>query len=185
MKKCPVCKVSLTSVLLEENLPANHCPECEGHWISSEEYYAWLETQDEVSMPSINVDGTLPLPVRDNNKALICPDCGKILRRFKIAPDIEFHLDRCGGCNGVWFDKNEWEVLRLKELHHNLHSFFTEGWQDKLKGEEMKRRYEALYLEKFGQDDYEKIKEMRVWLDARDSKNQLIAYLTDKSPYQG
>lgn len=48
MKNCPVCKrTQLSKVLLESNLPAFACPQCQGEWISAEDYWAWLEHQEK------------------------------------------------------------------------------------------------------------------------------------------
>lgn len=64
---------------------------------------------------------------------MLCPDCGRIVRRFKIWPNLEFYLDRCGGCNGIWFDQHEWEVFNEHWSVKNLNMFFTDEWQQKLK----------------------------------------------------
>lgn len=127
----------------------------------------------------------MPFPVLDNRVAILCPDCGRFLRRFKIWPDIEFNLDRCGGCNGVWFDKHEWQTLKYYKLHHQVNMFFTDIWQQKLRNEEMKRHFEKMYREKFGVEDYQKIKAIRTWLEEHPSGGSLLAYLTDKDPYRG
>ena len=55
----------------------------------------------------------------------LCPESGRILARYKILPDTEFYLDRCGHCNGIWFDKNEWDALVEHNLHDNVNEFFT------------------------------------------------------------
>ncbi len=63
--------------------------------------------------------------------------------------------------------------------------FFSDVWQEQLRNEEMKRRFEKMYLEKFGAADYQKIKEIRAWLEGHPQGGQLLAYLTDKDPYRG
>ncbi len=183
MKKCPVCnEIELKRIRLEKNIPAYLCTGCEGIWISLKEY---LPPQEGISLEGINLKGDLPLPTVDNRKALLCPDCGRILRRFKIWPDVEFHLDRCGGCNGIWFDRNEWQVLRLKNLHDKVHVFFTAEWQETLRKEEMRRQFVKMYKEKFGSEDYLKIRNIRNWLEEHPKGRQLLAYLTDQDPYSG
>ena len=39
MKNCPICQIQLNHVLLEENLPAFKCPDCDGIWIFPEEIF--------------------------------------------------------------------------------------------------------------------------------------------------
>ncbi|MCI5147283.1 MAG: hypothetical protein D3923_17585 [Candidatus Electrothrix sp. AR3] len=186
MKRCPVCDdVALKQILLEEDLPAHFCMACEGIWISSKECLSWSSPQEGLSTEGIDLDADLPLPVVDNRQALLCSDCGRILRRFKIWPDVEFHLDRCGGCHGIWFDRNEWQVLKLKNLHKKVHVFFTAAWQATLRKEEMRRRFAKMYQEKFGLEEYNKIKKIRKWLEEHPQNRQLLAYLTDHDPYRG
>jgi Zn-finger nucleic acid-binding protein len=190
MSECPVCKVEFKHILLERNLPASTCKKCEGVWISSSEYFSWLTPQEQgISTEQLTLaqgEIVVPLPVADTiRKALLCPDCGHILRRFKIWPDFDFQLDHCGGCNGIWFDRNEWQVLKLNNLHHAVHLFFTKAWQEKLRDEEMRRRLAKMYQKKFSQEDYEKIQEIRAWLAEHPHGRELLAYLTDIDPYQG
>ena len=63
--------------------------------------------------------------------------------------------------------------------------FFTDVWQQKLRNEEMRRRFKKMYLDKFGAEDYQKIKEIRAWLEEHPLCGNLLAYLTDKDPYKG
>lgn len=185
MKKCPTCQnVELRRNLLEGGLPVHECLTCGGLWLSAKEYLAWLNSQPS-STEEIQIDDELPLPILDDRKAILCPDCGRILRRFKIWPDIEFYLDRCGGCNGIWFDSNEWQALKQQNLHLKINIFFTDVWQQKLRNEEMKHRFEKMYRDKFGEENYRKIKEIRAWLETHPHRGSLLAYLTDKDPYRG
>ena len=185
MKMCPVCHVALSQMLLEKKLPAYRCPRCEGIWIASNEYLAWLRSQPASMVDDIMIDDVLPLPVVDNRQAILCPECGHFLRRFKIWPDITFHVERCGGCNGIWFDRNEWDVLKHHNLHSSVTGFFTDAWQQKLRHEEMRRRFEKMYRQKFGVEDYHKIKELRSWVSNHPQGGGLLAYLTDPDPYKG
>ncbi|MFN8455635.1 MAG: zf-TFIIB domain-containing protein [Anaerolineae bacterium] len=183
MKKCPVCKVELNQMTLEADLPAYGCSQCQGLWLSANEYLAWLQVQPAQSAETIAPD--MPLPSFDTTKAILCPDCGHILRRYKIWPEIEFHLDRCGNCNGIWFDQNEWQVLKARHLHHQVNLFFTEAWQQKLRTAETRQRFEKMYLDRFGADDYTEIKRIRAWLSAHPHRPGLMAYLADDDPYKG
>lgn len=187
MKMCPICSTKLSRTLLESNLPALQCPNCHGMWISSNEYLTWVTTQSPPTFGGMDASQNFetPYPTSDNNKALLCPDCGRILRRFKIWPNHDFHLDRCQSCNGIWFDENEWQTLQSQNFHLQLNDFFTHAWQEKLRGQEMHLRFDKMYRDVFGSDDYDKVKEMRNWLIAHPNGNRLLAYLTDRDPYSG
>ena len=187
MKNCPLCQVTLNRTLLERNLPAYACPNCHGIWVSSNEYLSWVAPEYVLSIEEIDIEAefTVPYPIADNRGAIFCPDCGRFLRRYQIWPNLAFHLDRCSHCNGCWFDENEWQTLQAQNLHNKINIFFTDLWQQKLRGEEMKSRFEKMYLEKFGADDYERIRDIRAWLQEHENGGGLLAYLTDRDPYRG
>ncbi len=180
--KCPVCKrYSLKKCQLEANLPAYQCKQCEGIWIAAAQYWEWLKTQDNISQSSA-VD--TPVPIEEQGQVKLCPDSGHILRRYKVWPDIKFYLDRCGHCGSVWFDRDEWEVLKARELHDEVHLFFSDLWQEKLSAEESRRQLEKIYLERFRAEDYARLKEIRAWLNGHPQQGALLAYLSDRDPYK-
>lgn len=183
MKQCPVCNDELSKAYLESGLPAYNCERCNGVWLSANEYLMWLRIQPPSDCQGEAID--MPLQITDSKQAILCPDCGRILRRYKISPDIEFHLDRCGRCNGVWFDQNEWQALKAQGLHGKVNMFFTEPWQRKLRQEETRRRFERMYCNRFGGEDYAEIKRIKSWLIEHPQRSGLLAYLLDQNPYRG
>lgn len=70
------------------------------------------------------------------------------------------------------------------KLHKNMNDFFTAPWQNKLKEEMTKNRFAERYKNKFGAENYNKLKEIREWINSSELKNEMIAYLTDKDPYK-
>lgn len=187
MPKCPICKnVALQPAYFDNHLPVIECDSCGGAWLRANEYALWLKTQpsDEGFQPNSAEAGSRLL-VNDSDQAAVCPDCGHFLRKYKIASNIDFQLDRCNHCNGVWFDHNEWEALKMEELHHEINQVFTKPWQAQIRDEITARNFDARYLERFGEHDYEKIKEIREWLEENPNRNTLIAYLLDQDPYGG
>ena len=181
--KCPVCKTeSLGSIALVENLPANQCSSCGGMWLSSNAYLAWWKGKGE-DMPQQPTVSAID-PHWDVDELKLCPESGRIMARFKVLPDTEFYLDRCGHCNGIWFDKNEWDALVERSLHDNVNEFFTRPWQDSLHAAETHNHLEKLYLEKLGAEDYERIKRLREWLMDHPKRGMLIAYLQAEDPYK-
>jgi len=181
--ECPVCKKrSLRKHLLEAELPAYRCRHCEGIWISAAQYWKWLKTRED--HPAQIAREEMPLPVEESAQAKLCPECGRILRRYKIWPNVEFYLDRCGHCMSVWFDKDEWVALRTRGAHDEVHLFFMDIWQDKLRAEESRQRMEKMYRERFGEEDYAKLRDIRAWLEQHPQHGALVAYLTDRDPYR-
>ncbi|MGC1305807.1 MAG: zf-TFIIB domain-containing protein [Phormidesmis sp.] len=133
--KCPVCHCrSLNEVNLDTGLFAQQCNRCFGHWISSEDYWDWLEqrTQRKAGNPPAPVHlnvGSHLLPVVDNTTANFCADCSRLMTKAQVGRGLNFYLDRCSHCHGVWLDQNEWENLTQMDLHHQIHYMFSNTWQ--------------------------------------------------------
>ena len=181
--KCPVCKTdTLGSITLVESLPANQCSNCGGVWISSNAYLAWRKATRE-DLPSKQGLSTID-PHWNVNELKLCPETGHIMAHYKILPDTEFYLDRCGHCNGIWFDKNEWDALVERNLHDNVNEFFTRPWQDDLHTSETQNHLDKLYREKLGAEDYERIQHIREWLKNHPRRGMLIAFLQAEDPYK-
>lgn len=181
--KCPVCKTdTLGLTILIENLPARQCSNCGGIWLDSNAYLAWWKGKGE-DMPQRQTASKID-PAWDVDELKLCPNSGHIMARYKILADTDFHLDRCGHCNGIWFDRNEWGALVELNLHDNVNEFFTRPWQDDLRVAETRNHMDGLYLEKFGAEDYERARQVRTWLKDHPQKGMLFAFLQADDPYK-
>jgi Zn-finger nucleic acid-binding protein len=177
-------KAELHPSSYDGQLPINVCHACGGAWLRANDYAYWLKTQSPGKYDLVQAaEITHRFPVSDSNQAAICPDCGHLLRSYQIASSIDFHLDRCGNCNGIWLDKNEWEALKAADLHDEVYRFFTQPWQKHIQDEVTARKLDEMYQERFGDLDYERIKEIRNWLQGHPKQNLLLAYLLDHDPY--
>ncbi|HQF63920.1 MAG TPA: zf-TFIIB domain-containing protein [Anaerolineaceae bacterium] len=185
MTYCPICKTTaLKSAYLENDLPVLTCSSCGGMWLRANEYAHWLKSQTPGVFDESKVaEASQRLHVSESDHAATCPDCGHFLRRYRVSARVDFHLDRCNNCNGVWLDKNEWEALKAADLHDEINKILTQPWQRHIDDETTFSRYDGMYRERFGADDYEKIKEIRKWLAEHPNRNSLIAFLLDKNPY--
>jgi len=185
MANCPACKnTSLIPAQFEGSLPVLTCSSCGGSWIRANEYALWLKSQKAGSFDESRVkEASQHFPVTETNKATTCPDCGHLLRKYRIGAQVDFHLERCNNCNGVWLDKNEWESLKAADLHDEINKIFTKPWQQHVEDATAAGKLEALYLKKFGESDYQKIRETRAWLLNNPNRSALIAFLLDKDPF--
>jgi Zn-finger nucleic acid-binding protein len=178
---CPVCKdVSLNTITLESDLPAVACDECGGNWISASKYWAWLENHGP-ALAEKQPEGE-PIAATDVQHAKICPECRRLMLRYQIGHGLDFALDQCGSCNGVWFDKNEWEALKQRNLHDEVHLIFTAPWQTQVRKDERRRHLETIYARQF-QGDYAEIKRIKEWVDAHPEKSRILAFFNDPDPY--
>lgn len=179
--RCPVCiTTALEMEVLAKGLPAHHCEACGGNWISSTAYWYWLEQQ------GVNLGEkatATPIEVADNQQAKLCPECNRIMVRFRVGHQLNFALDQCASCNGVWFDRNEWESLKDKQLHDDIHLIFTAPWQDAIRSQERRQALEKIYVRKFGNDDYLELMRVKEWLDSRSTKQEMLAFLIAENPY--
>ena len=179
---CPVCKtIELNTAALDENLTSLNCPGCDGNWIRGAEYWKWVETHGselaERLLPSEDLSLAEPgLPID-------CPECRFRMVKFLVGRGLDFTIDHCEGCKGIWLDRNEWEALKKRNLHDDLNLVFTSFWQTEANRAARKKRMEDIYVSRFGVEDYTEIKRIRWWLDTKTNKEELLAYLTDRDPY--
>jgi Zn-finger nucleic acid-binding protein len=175
---CPVCKsVILAPAEVDTALASRQCGKCDGHWVASAAYFAWLE-QRGTDLPEKPAGSDVDLTISEVARAKLCPECGRFLTRAKVGHGVNFHLDRCGACGGVWFDANEWEVLRRRNLHDDVHFVFSSAWQADVARRDREAAYDRLMGEKLGDADWAEVKRIRAWLDGHPKRSQLYAALT-------
>ena len=180
--KCPVCKSpELRATQLEEGLTFHNCPQCQGNWIRGREYWKWLE-QHGPNLPERS-DQDSGLSLAEPGFHIDCPECRFRMIKYLVGHGFSFTIDHCDGCKGVWLDRNEWEALKERNLHDDVNSMFTSFWQDAAEKEARKKRLERIYIARFGAEDYKEIERGRAWLATRSNRQELLAYLTDKDPF--
>ncbi|MFH2045083.1 MAG: zf-TFIIB domain-containing protein [Pseudomonadota bacterium] len=176
---CPICdvkkKVLLKTERLEEKLIGYYCDDCGGHWICSRDYHEWLEVKGEIIEEKDEYDITLRSD--DILKAKLCPECGRIMSKYKVGHGIPFKLDFCGSCNGFWLDNNEWKILKSKNLHDEINKIFTRSWQKNIREEENQEALKQVIQKRIGEEIFGKADEFKQWLDEQEEKDMIIAYL--------
>lgn len=178
--KCPVCRnISLITQELETNLQALRCLDCGGHWLPSARYWEWRDAQD-TNLPEVPAEQVEPLPVEDQRKAKLCPECATILVPYKVGHNLTFTLDHCGHCSGVWFDRNEWESLRDRNLHDDVHFIFGHVWQTAVVRAERDQMREERLTRTFGEEDYTELKRVKAWLTTHPRCHEMYAFLLDR-----
>ena len=178
--KCPVCKdLRLVPTTLESDLRTYLCNSCLGHWIEANDYWDWLDRHGE-RLKEKEPD-LFPIVVSDIQKAKLCPYCQRIMLRYKVGHGLQFTLDQCGSCNGFWFDANEWEALRERNLHDEVHLVFSAPWQADVRKEEARQVLEGIYQDAFGKDR-EKLREIKQWIDRHPQKDKILDYLASSEP---
>ena len=179
---CPVCKsAELVTQELESNLSSRQCPNCHGNWIDGREYFKWLERHRSDAAERVHDVETLSLA--EPGLPIDCPECRFRMVKYLAGRGLPFTIDHCHGCKGIWLDGNEWEALRKRNLHDDLNLMFTSFWQTEAQRLARKKKLEQIYTGRFGEADYAEIKRIRYWLEGKVNREELIAYLIDKDPY--
>jgi Zn-finger nucleic acid-binding protein len=179
---CPVCNTpELISTELESELLSFRCPECVGNWIRGAEYWKWLDEHGP-NLPERS-DRDSGLSLAEPGIPLDCPECRFRMVKYLVGHGFSFTLDQCDGCKGIWLDRNEWEALKERNLHDDVNAMFTSFWQAEAQKERRRKRLEGIYLGRFGPDDYAEITRIRAWLLSHPKRPELLAYLTDRDPF--
>jgi Zn-finger nucleic acid-binding protein len=176
--RCPVCKHrTLTPTAMEEGLAARHCGACGGRWLRADAYARWRSRRGG-DLPEHLAEEGAPAPPTEPPGARLCPECGHILTRCRVGHGVGFALDACRTCGGVWLDAGEWEALRARNLHDDIHRIPSAAWQREVRAAERDEERERLLLERFGPADLAELRRVKAWLDAHPSRAEMLAFLS-------
>jgi Zn-finger nucleic acid-binding protein len=174
--RCPICKtVALAEARLDPELPSHACGKCGGAWIGGQQYTQWLTRQ--TSTDSATSARGISTPGHDSLAAKLCPECGRFLVRYHVGHGIEFCIDRCTTCGGIWLDADEWQALRAQKLHDVLHLVFSAAWQAEIHRRNETQRHDQMLKQKLGAADVAEIHRVKQWLDSHPHRTELYAYL--------
>lgn len=177
--KCPCCmKPTMEAVELFPNLAGRRCSECSGVWIERAKYDAW-RAREPGDLPETGA--TVQLAVSETHKAKACPQCGRLLLPYRVGHGLAFSLDYCGACGGVWCDRGEWDAIKAKNLHDNLHDIVSRHWQAAIRQAGVQESIEQAFARHLG-DSYAKAREIRHWLRGQPHRALILAYLADTKP---
>jgi Zn-finger nucleic acid-binding protein len=163
---------------VEPGLEAYECPKSGGLWIPLQSYLAWKERQPPKPAAAT---GACPAALQDDSRqqALICPESGRLLLRYRVGHGLPFHVDRSPATGGVWLDKGEWEALKSKGLHVSLHLVFTAAYQRQVRSLEYVQTMTDAFRERIGAADFAKVAEFGAWLARHPKGRDICCYLLD------
>ncbi len=176
---CPLCKKhTMDAIDLVPNLSGLTCSECKGVWIARSNYDVWRSKQPK-DIPESSTSAEIT--VTDTHKPKLCPQCGRLLLPYRVGHGLSFSIDYCGACGGIWFDRNEWDAVKARNLHDNLHEIVSFHWQVAVRKDEVMKSIEQTYSRLLG-PAYSKASETRDWLRKQSNKGLILAYLADMKP---
>ena len=161
---------------IEPGLFAYTCPKSRGVWIPLQSYLDWKEhhKKDKRELPS----GYVPVLADDSKQpALICPESGRLLIRYRVGHGLKFHVDLSPDTGGIWLDKGEWEALKSKGLHVELNLIFTASYQRHIRTEEHEERLEQTFRDRIGHQDFQKVRKFKQWLADHPKRRHIRCYL--------
>jgi Zn-finger nucleic acid-binding protein len=177
---CPACKSQpLVAFNLEASLVSQKCNSCGGQWLSSMQFSNWLRTDHTIQTQETSVSHP-PLSAAESLSARLCPECGRILIRFKVGCFVPFFLERCGSCGGSWFDRNEWETLRNGEFKDQIHLIFSPMWQSRVRHLENLEQRRVNFASRVGQRDFVEAQRVKAWLKQHAERVAILGYLQDE-----
>lgn len=123
----------MVRVELEPGLTAYRCPVSGGHWVPYQNYWRWLAGQPG-RLEHLPAPEGAPEPEDDRvAQVKICPETGMLMTRYRVGHGFAFSVDRSPA--GIWFDAHEWEALRARNFHDEVHLVMTAPWQNRLRQE--------------------------------------------------
>ncbi len=176
---CPLCqKQTMTAVDFAPDLTGLACSGCLGVWLARGNYDAWRARQPAAQPETATA---AQMEFTDTHQAKLCPECGHLLLPYRVGHGLPFSIDYCGACGGVWFDRNEWDAIKARNLHYNLHDIVSAHWQTSVRQADVQAAIEQTYRRLLG-TAYGQAAEMRAWLRAQPQKGLILAYLADAQP---
>lgn len=159
--RCPIhADTALETRTVEPGVAVRACPHCGGYWMAAVSYWRWRESLSE-SLPNFDMQDGGEDEANDSAEAKLCPVDGGFLIRHQVGYGLDFYLDRCGRCGGMWLDQGEWEALQRRQMHDDLHLIFTSSWQAEVRRQRKARADEQRLIERLGEADYQRSKEIR------------------------
>lgn len=163
---------------IEPGLTAYECPQSGGFWIPLAAYTAWQQKHPPLSpLASSSI-----IPAQDDSarRALICPESGRLLLRYRVGHGLQFHVERSPATGGVWLDKGEWEALKSKGLHTSLHLIFTAAYQRQARSADYDQSLHDTFRDRIGAEDFSKVSDFAAWLSNHPKRRDICCYLLDR-----
>ena len=181
---CPLCDAEFERAALLDadgdtpELRGFRCPQGHGVFLPSDLYFAWRDRYE----PSPEADAMVPPSdeVGDVKRAKLCPQDGRIMRRYRVSPEGGFWLDRCGACGGVWFDGDEWKATAAAGLLDRLPTLFSDAWQRQIEQSSSTRYWDDRLRDRIGADDLARVDDFREWAWGHPERSLIMARLGER-----
>ncbi len=154
IRKCPKCKtenLTASGGTSEMQKPPLSCPKCRGMWMMPDETEACFRSGFKTA------DSAEPIEVTEDHSTGLCPNGHGIMTRAKVELEPPFFLEKCPHCNGIWFDKGEWNRLTETDMLSHLFDFWSNSWRKEQQEIRAVKRMEDMQKKRFGIQLHEQI----------------------------
>jgi len=165
----------LQKVTLEQGLTGYQCPTSDGVYIPLAFYSDWLRKQP-AKLEHLPESVSETAVAESDNPALLCPETGTLMSRFQVGHGFQFTIDR-SSTGGIWLDAGEWEELKQRQFHDELHLVFTAPWQKNARDLLAAKHTEERLKERFGDELLAEIQQLKAKLAAHEYRDYAIAYI--------
>ena len=173
--QCPSCKKSaLVPTKLADGLPSFMCQSCEGHLIEVLSYRFWSDRGSAAARDSVNLVASEPM---DSKHALVCPQCQKVMTKYRMSDAVSNRIDLCGNCGRFWIDRGEWALVRSLNLDTNLTKIFNEPWQKAIRQSQASLAKSHRLRETLNDEEYQRLVDLREWINGHALKEDILDFL--------
>lgn len=100
------------------------------------------------------------------------------MQRFKVGHGFAFAIDR-SIAGGVWLDSGEWEALKARNFHDEIHLVFTAPWQKHVRDENAEDAYHNMLKSALGDELFVRLAALKAELADHPQRNTAFAFLTE------
>ncbi len=166
---------SLIRFELLPSLTAFQCSDSGGVYIPAQCYWSWLQKQPE-RLPHLPAPIKTETPSPESAIVKLCPESGLLMQRYKVGNDFPFTIDR-SPTGGIWLDHGEWEALKARNFHDELHLIFTLPWQNKTRRKGIEQALVERLRNDLGDTLFTTINDLKQQLAETPHREKAIAYL--------
>jgi len=168
-------KKPLSKKEIESGLMAYTCQESEGLYIPFENYWKWLSKQDTPS-PNIPEMEMVSKVNPSQQTPKFCPETRTLMPSYEVGHGFKFRINR-SVTGGIWFDKGEWEELRSRNFHDEIHLIFSEPWQKNIREQKLSDAYTEEIKKRLGPSLFDQVTDLKNLLQDHNERDAVLAYL--------
>lgn len=160
---------------LAPGLPSMTCASCHGHWLLLDDHEKWASSQSDVihASPMVMAD----MPVDAEKRVRQCPQCARLMTRLRVGASVNFRVDGCVTCHGLWLDAGEWDAIDFLGLSRRIGHIMSDEWQKGVQDEEAQSRREAQLRLRYGDACMDELVRIRQWLQGQPDRDTLLTLL--------